>query len=89
MPAPRQPLQQPRFGRRQVRIGDADRLEAEFPAPLADALREGSLVAVLQDMEPILVPVNVVHHEGRHATQKVRAFLDLAIETLRANPALH
>ena len=56
---------------------------------IADALREGSLVAVLQDMEPIVVPVNVVHHEGRHATQKVRAFLDLAIQTLRANPALH
>ena len=56
---------------------------------VADALRAGSLVAVLQEMEPVVVPVHVVHHEGRHATQKVRAFLDLAIETLRANPALH
>jgi DNA-binding transcriptional LysR family regulator len=56
---------------------------------VADALQAGSLIAVLQEAEPIVVPVHVVHHEGRHATQKVRAFLDLAIETLRANPALH
>jgi hypothetical protein len=31
----------------------------------------------------------VVHREGRHATQKVRAFVDLAIERLRADPALN
>jgi hypothetical protein len=26
---------------------------------------------------------------GRHASQKARAFLDLALERLRANPALN
>jgi DNA-binding transcriptional LysR family regulator len=55
---------------------------------VADALRQGSLVALLQDLEPEPLPVHVVHHEGRHSTRKVRAFLDLAIEALRANPAL-
>jgi hypothetical protein len=30
----------------------------------------------------------VVHREGRYASQKARAFLDLAIERLRADPAL-
>jgi len=54
----------------------------------AEQLRQGTLVAVLQAMEPEPLPVHVVHHEGRHATQKVRAFLDLAIAALRANPAL-
>jgi hypothetical protein len=29
-----------------------------------------------------------VHHEGRQGSQRVRAFLDLAIEALRSNPAL-
>jgi hypothetical protein len=31
----------------------------------------------------------VLHREGRHATRKVRAFLDLAIERLRANASLN
>jgi DNA-binding transcriptional LysR family regulator len=43
---------------------------------------------VLSDYESAALPVHVVHREGRHATLKVRAFLDLAIERLRANPAL-
>lgn len=51
-------------------------------------LRDGTLVPVLEDLEPEPLPVHVVHHEGRHAAQKVRAFLDLAIDALRANPAL-
>jgi len=33
--------------------------------------------------------VHVLHREGRHASAKARAFLDLAIERLRANPALN
>ena len=43
---------------------------------------------LLRDHEPEPVPVHVVHREGRNASRKVRAFLDLAIERLRANPAL-
>ncbi|MDR7332934.1 LysR family transcriptional regulator [Roseateles asaccharophilus] len=54
----------------------------------ADALGRGELVPLLQDFEPPPLPVNVVHHEGRHMTQKVRAFVDLAVEALRANPTL-
>jgi DNA-binding transcriptional LysR family regulator len=55
---------------------------------VADELRDGRLQAVLSDYESAALPVHVVHREGRHATLKVRAFLDLAIERLRANPAL-
>ena len=34
-------------------------------------------------------PAHVAQHEGRHATQKLRVFLDMAIEAMRATPALH
>jgi len=55
---------------------------------VADALASGSLLPLLEDFELPPVPVHIVHHEGRHATQKVRAFVDLAVSALRANPAL-
>jgi DNA-binding transcriptional LysR family regulator len=55
---------------------------------VADQLSEGALVAVLQAAEPEPLPVHVVHREGRHATAKVRAFLDRMIESLRAEPGL-
>jgi DNA-binding transcriptional LysR family regulator len=56
---------------------------------VADALREGTLQLLLQDHETAPLPVHVVHREGRYASQKVRAFLDLAIESLRAEPSLN
>ena len=55
---------------------------------VADQLRDGRLKIVLSEFEPAPVPVHVVHREGRYASQKARAFLDLAIERLRADPAL-
>jgi DNA-binding transcriptional LysR family regulator len=54
----------------------------------ADALARGELVPLLEGFEPSAIPVHVVHHEGRHMTQKVRAFVDLAVDKLRASPAL-
>lgn len=50
---------------------------------VADQLRTGRLKTVLPDFEPVALPVHVVHREGRQASQRVRAFLDLAIERLR------
>jgi DNA-binding transcriptional LysR family regulator len=55
---------------------------------VADQLRDGQLKTVLTAFEPPALPVNLMHREGRHASPKARAFLDLAIERLRANPAL-
>ncbi|HEV6965609.1 LysR family transcriptional regulator [Roseateles sp.] len=55
---------------------------------VADALAGGELLPLLEDFETAPLPVNVVHHQGRHMTQKVRAFVDLAVDGLRANPAL-
>jgi DNA-binding transcriptional LysR family regulator len=56
---------------------------------VADHLRDGHLKVVLSEFEPPALPVSVVHREGRHASRKARAFLDLAIDRLRANPALN
>ena len=55
---------------------------------VAAALREGRLEILLADFEPASLPVHLLHREGRHASQKVRAFIDLAVERLRAQPAL-
>lgn len=51
---------------------------------VADHLRDGSLVQVLAEHEPPPLPVHVLHREGRHASRKARAFIDLAVERLRA-----
>lgn len=56
---------------------------------VADQLRDGLLKTVLSEFEPPALPVHLVHREGRHASQKARTFLDLAIDRLRANPALN
>lgn len=51
-------------------------------------LGERQLQIVLPEYEPPPVPIHVLHRGGRHTSVKVRAFLDLAIENLRAHPAL-
>ncbi|KND55715.1 Transcriptional regulator, LysR family [Candidatus Paraburkholderia kirkii] len=55
---------------------------------VAQYVNEGSLVVVLPEFELPAIPIHLVHREGRHVTQKVRAFLDLAIATLRADASL-
>jgi DNA-binding transcriptional LysR family regulator len=56
---------------------------------VADHLSTGKLKTVLPDFEPAALPVHVVHREGRNASQRVRAFLDLAIERLRQDATLN
>lgn len=55
---------------------------------VAEHLRTGALKTVLTAFEPAALPVHVVHREGRQAPQRVRAFLDLAIERLRQDATL-
>ena len=55
---------------------------------VADHVREGRLATVLGNYELAAIPVHVMHREGRHATKRSRAFIDLAVEHLRANPVL-
>lgn len=52
-------------------------------------LAEGSLKSVLQDFAPPPIPIHVIHRQGRRASAKVRAFVDLAVETLRENMFLN
>lgn len=56
---------------------------------VAQQLHEGQLQTVLSEFESTPLPVHVIHHEGRLASQRVRAFLDLAIERLRSDSALN
>jgi DNA-binding transcriptional LysR family regulator len=55
---------------------------------VAEPVRLGKLQIVLPAAETAALPIHVVHREGRRATQKVRGFIDLAVDTLRAHPAL-
>ena len=48
-------------------------------------LLDGKLQTVLEEFEEDLLPVHVVHPEGRSASAKVRAFVDFAAAKLRAN----
>jgi DNA-binding transcriptional LysR family regulator len=50
-------------------------------------LVSGGLQIVLQEFEPPLLPLHIVHAGGRNASAKVRAFIDFAHDRLRTNPA--
>ena len=47
-------------------------------------VRAGRLRVLLPRFAPPSVPIHVVHAEGRRPPAKVRAFVDLAVERLRA-----
>ena len=54
----------------------------------ASYLEAGKLQVLLTGFEPPPLPVHIVHREGRYAAARVRAFIDLLAERLRAEPAL-
>ena len=56
---------------------------------IGPALLEGKLQIVLGDHEEPTLPIHVLFPEGRHASAKVRAFVDLAVARLRANRLLN
>ena len=49
---------------------------------VADALAEGRLVELLADAEDAVVPVHLLHAEGRRAAAKIRSFIDFAAARL-------
>jgi DNA-binding transcriptional LysR family regulator len=55
----------------------------------APHLASGELKTVLNDYEGSDWPVHVIHREGRHGSAKVRSFVDLVVDRLRANTALN
>jgi len=56
---------------------------------VAPHLASGQLKILLNEFEPAPMPIHVLHREGRHASVKVRAFIDLISARLRENRALN
>lgn len=53
----------------------------------ASHLASGELVEVLPEFRPAVLPVNVLHREGRYSSAKVRTFVDLIAARLRTTIA--
>lgn len=56
---------------------------------VAEHVLADRLHIVMADHEPPPIPVQLVYAEGRRAAAKVRAFVDHAVERLRAQPVLN
>ena len=50
---------------------------------VVDDIKQGRLVPLLRGYEPKRIPVNVIHREGRHGAVRIRAFIDLLVNSLR------
>ena len=55
---------------------------------VASRLASGELVPILEAHDSPPWPVSVVYREGRGASVRVRAFVELLTSTLRADPRL-
>src|SRR5262245_22599396 len=55
-----------------------------FSYYVADEIRSGELVPLLQDYQPSPLPVSFVYSPNRFMPVKLRAFLDFALPRLRA-----
>lgn len=56
---------------------------------VAQELAQGRLKILLREFEPEIVPVHVLHREGRYASAKIRSFIDFMAERLRGNKSLN
>ena len=56
---------------------------------VAPQIAAGELQIILKEYEPSPRPIHIVHREGRYASAKVRAFVDLMAARLRAESALN
>ena len=56
---------------------------------IAPQLAAGELQIVLGDYEAPPLPIHVIHREGRHSAAKVRSFVDMVVERLRADGSLN
>jgi len=56
---------------------------------IAPQLDSGQLKILLSDFELNPSPIHIIHREGRYASAKIRCFIDLMVERLRANKALN
>jgi len=56
---------------------------------IAPYVASGQIQTVLCEFEPKALPIHVIHREGRYASAKVRAFVDLMVARLRADKSLN
>ena len=56
---------------------------------IAPQLEAGQLKILLSEYEQTPLPIHIVHQEGRRASAKIRSFVDLMAEHLRASDALN
>jgi DNA-binding transcriptional LysR family regulator len=56
---------------------------------IAPHVADGRLETVLSDFEQPKIPIHVIHREGRYASAKIRSFVDLMVDRLRAEKALN
>jgi DNA-binding transcriptional LysR family regulator len=56
---------------------------------IAEPLQTGKLKIVLGEFESPPVPVHILHREGRHSSAKIRSFVDMMAERLRAELSLN
>lgn len=56
---------------------------------VAQELAQGRLKILLSDFEPEIVPVHILHREGRYSSAKIRSFIDFMAERLRGNQSLN
>lgn len=51
-------------------------------------IASGELEIILSDYEPKPMPIHIIHREGKHASAKIRTFVDLMCTSLRSNMSL-
>jgi DNA-binding transcriptional LysR family regulator len=56
---------------------------------IAPQLASGQLKIILSEFELPAMPIHILHREGRHSSVKIRAFIDLVAEKLRADKSLN
>lgn len=55
---------------------------------VAEAIGQGQLRLILEDFERQPLPIHVVHREGRNMPPRLRALVDMAVDSLRGDPRL-
>jgi len=60
----------------------------QYSYQVAQAVADGRLNILLIDYQSNPLPINILHSEGRHASAKIRSFVDLMVERLRSDSAL-
>ncbi len=56
---------------------------------VAQEVAQGRLKILLHEFEPPIVPVHILHREGRYSSAKIRSFIDFMAERLRDNKSLN